>query len=201
MTHALPDLGYTYDSLEPFIDTQTMEIHHRKHHQGYVDKLNAALEGTGLEEKDVEELLKDLSTLPEDKKKAIINNGGGHANHTLFWSILKKDSPPAGEIKDAIHEKFGSGEKFKEEFANAAATRFGSGWAWLVLNENKELEITSTANQESPISEGKTPLLGLDVWEHAYYLKYQNKRPEYIEAFWNVVNWEKVNENFLKAKS
>jgi len=202
MTHALPDLGYTYDSLEPFFDVQTMEIHHRKHHQGYVDKLNAALEGSpDLQGKDVEELLKDLDSLPKDKKQAIINNGGGHANHTLFWSILKKDSSPAGEIKDAIHEKFESGEKFKEEFANAAATRFGSGWAWLVLNENKELEIISTANQDSPLSEGKIPILGLDVWEHAYYLKYQNKRPEYIEAFWNVVNWEAVNERFLKAKN
>jgi len=204
MTHLLPDLGYSYDSLEPFFDVQTMEIHHRKHHQGYVDKLNAALEGTGLEEKDVEELLSDLSVLPndlsEDKKRAIINNGGGHANHSLFWSILKKGIPPSGEIKDAIHEKFETGEKFKEEFANAAATRFGSGWAWLVVNENKELEIMSTANQDSPLSQGKTPLLGLDVWEHAYYLKYQNKRPDYIEAFWNVVNWEAVNERFLKAK-
>jgi len=200
MTHTLPDLGYSFDALEPFFDAQTMEIHHDKHHAGYVNKLNAALEGTGLEDKPVEELLKDLSVLPEDKKQAIINNGGGHANHSLFWSILKVGVPPIGEIKDAIHEKFGSGESFKEEFTKAATTRFGSGWAWLVLNENKELEIMSTANQDSPISQGKIPILGLDVWEHAYYLKYQNKRPEYIEAFWKVVNWKAVNERFLKAK-
>jgi Fe-Mn family superoxide dismutase len=200
MTHALPDLGYTYDSLEPFIDTQTMEIHHRKHHQGYVDKLNAALEGTGLEEKDVEELLKDISALPEDKKNAIVNNGGGHANHTLFWSILKKEVPPQGEIKDAIHEKFGSGPEFKKHFSDMATKHFGSGWTWLVLDENKELEIATMNNQDSPLSVGKIPLLGLDLWEHAYYLKYQNKRPEYIEAFWKVVNWEVVNERFLKAK-
>ena len=200
MTHTLPDLGYSFDALEPFIDAKTMEIHHDKHHAGYVAKLNAALEGTGLEEKPVEELLKDLSSLPEDKKQAIINNGGGHANHTLFWSILKTGVSPMGEIKDAIHEKFGSGEEFKKQFAEAAATRFGSGWAWLVLNQNKELEIMSTGNQDSPLSEGKTPILGLDVWEHAYYLKYQNRRPDYIEAFWNVVNWEAVNELFLKAK-
>lgn len=202
MTHKLPELGYSYDALEPYIDAKTMEIHHGKHHAGYVKKLNAALEGTGLEDKPVEELLKDLESLPSDKKKAIVNNGGGHANHSFFWPILKKDIKFDSELEvgKAILEKFGSFDKFKEEFSDAAAKRFGSGWAWLILNENGELEIISTTNQDSPISQGKMPVLGLDVWEHAYYLKYQNKRPDYIEAFFNVINWEKVNENFLEAK-
>ena len=197
MTHTLPELGYSFDALEPFIDAKTMEIHHDKHHAGYVNKLNVALEGTGLEDKSVEELLSDLNSLPADKKQAIINNGGGHANHSFFWPILKKDIEMKGKIVEAINSKFGSFEKFKEEFSNVAATRFGSGWAWLVVNEKGELEIMSTANQDSPISQGKKPVLGLDVWEHAYYLKYQNKRPDYIEAFFNVINWEKVEENFL----
>ncbi len=199
MLHTLPELGYSFDALEPFIDAKTMEIHHDKHHQGYVDKLNKALEATGLEDKSVEELLKEINSFPEDKKQAIINNAGGHANHSFFWKMLKKDVKINGEIKDAIHEKFGSEENFKEKFKEAATTLFGSGWVWLVLNNN-ELEIIQTKNQDSPISQNKTPVLGIDLWEHAYYLKYQNKRPEYVDAFWNVVNWDAINESFLKAK-
>lgn len=196
MAHTLDPLPYNYNALEPFIDEQTMQIHHDKHHQGYVDKLNAALEGHDeLASKSVEDLISDLDSVPEDIRTAVQNNGGGHANHSLFWKILKKDVELSGDIKEAIETTFESFDKFKEEFAKAAATRFGSGWAWLVVNNGK-LEITSTANQDSPLSDGKTPILGLDVWEHAYYLKYQNKRPDYIEAFWNVVNWDQVNENY-----
>jgi Fe-Mn family superoxide dismutase len=198
--YELPALPYAFDALEPYIDAQTMEIHHDKHHAGYVKKLNAALEGhDDLTAKSPEELLQDLSALPADIKTAVTNNGGGHVNHTLFWQILKKDVPAEGEVVDAIKETFGSMDAFKEEFTNAATTQFGSGWAWLVVSHGK-LEITKTPNQNTPLSEGKTPLLCLDVWEHAYYLKYQNKRPEYIEAFFNVINWEKVNELFIKAK-
>lgn len=201
MSHQLTPLQYEYNALEPYIDEQTMKIHHDKHHQGYVDKLNAALEGQDeLASKNITDLLKDLNSIPADIKTAVVNNGGGHANHTLFWSILKKDTPCEGEIKKAIEEKFGNLDSFKEEFSKAATTRFGSGWAWLVVN-NGELEITSTANQDSPLSSGQTPILGIDVWEHAYYLKYQNKRPDYIEAFFNVINWEKVNELYNGAKS
>lgn len=200
MLYTLPELGYSFDALEPFIDAKTMEIHHDKHHQGYVDKLNAALEGhEDLQKKTAEELITDLNSIPEDKKQAIINNAGGHANHSFFWKILKKGVAPSGEVKDAIHEKFGSGEAFKEKFKEAAVTQFGSGWAWLVVS-NGELEIMKTGNQDSPLTEGKTPILGIDVWEHAYYLKYQNKRPDYVDAFFNVINWEQVNENFLNAK-
>ena len=199
MINTLPELPYAFDALEPFIDAKTMEIHHDKHHAGYVKKLNAALEGTGLEDKPVAELLKDINSLPEDKKQAIINNGGGHFNHSFFWLILKKGVEPKGELIEAIKTKFGSLDKFKEEFGNKALTLFGSGWCWLVLNNN-ELEILQTKNQDSPVSQNKIPVLGVDVWEHAYYLKYQNKRPDYIEAFWNVVNWDKANEHFLNAK-
>ena len=199
MTHKLPELGYGYDALEPFIDAKTMEIHHGKHHQGYVDKLNKALEGKkDLQGKKVEELLKELNKIPEDIRTAVRNNGGGHANHSFFWPLLKKNVEFKGEVAEAIKKRFGSFEKFKEEFSNSAAGRFGSGWAWLVLNSGK-LEIMSTANQDSPLSEGKIPVLGLDVWEHAYYLKYQNRRPEYIEAFFKIINWNKVDEHF-KAK-
>lgn len=200
MTHTLPELGYAYDALEPHIDKQTMEIHHTKHHKGYVDKLNVALEGhDNLKEKSVDQLVIDLNSLPPEIKTAVENNGGGHVNHSFFWPILKKDVQLGGEIAEAINAKFGSFDKFKEEFSKAAATRFGSGWAWLVVN-NGQLEIMSTANQESPLTDGKIPVLGLDVWEHAYYLKYQNRRPEYVEAFFNVINWDKVNEHFAKAK-
>lgn len=202
MTHELPELGYNYDALEPYIDARTMEIHYGKHHAGYVKKLNTALEGhANLQGKDVEELISDLDSVPESIRTAVRNNGGGHANHSFFWPILKKDVSFDAEsgIGKAIIEKFESFEKFKEKFTEASKTRFGSGWGWLVLNKDGELEIISTANQDSPISQGKKPILGVDVWEHAYYLKYQNKRPDYIEAFFKVINWDKVNENFTKA--
>ena len=198
----LPELPYAYDALEPHIDKETMNIHHTKHHNTYVTKLNDALEGhDDLAGKSIEEILANLDAVPESIRTAVRNNGGGHANHTLFWTLLSPNGggEPTGELADKINETFGSFDKFKEEFANAAAYRFGSGWAWLVVN-NGNLEITSTPNQDTPISEGKTPILGLDVWEHAYYLKYQNKRPDYISAFWNVVNWDKVTELYNQAK-
>jgi Fe-Mn family superoxide dismutase len=190
----LPDLGYAFNALEPHIDAKTMEIHHDKHHAAYVDKLNTALEGHGdLESDRIEELLADLNKIPEDIRTAVRNNGGGHANHTMFWETMKPGGAkePSGQLADAIKDTFGSFTDFKAKVAEAGATRFGSGWAWLVKNGGK-LEVYSTANQDSPLSEGKTPILGLDVWEHAYYLKYQNKRPDYIEAWWNVVNWDTV---------
>jgi Fe-Mn family superoxide dismutase len=173
-----------------------MEIHYTKHHQAYLDKLNGAIKDKGeLTNKDATELIKDLDSIPEDIREIIRNNGGGFVNHNFFWEILSPDKQEcSGVILDKINESFGSLDEFKEKFENAAATRFGSGWAWLVLNETGKLEVISTANQDSPLSEGKTPILGLDVWEHAYYLKYQNKRPEYLKAFWNIVNWKKVNE-------
>lgn len=199
----LPELPYAYDALEPHIDKETMNIHHTKHHNTYVTNLNAALEGhSDLQEKSVEELISDLDALPEDIRTAVRNNGGGHANHSLFWKTLSPNGggSPTGELANKINEAFGSFDKFKEAFEQAAATRFGSGWAWLVVNSNGDLEVTSTPNQDSPLMEGKTPLLGLDVWEHAYYLKYQNRRPEYISAFWNVVNWDEVAKNYDAAK-
>jgi len=198
MAHELPELGYDYDSLEPYIDEETMKIHHDKHHGGYVTKLNAAVEGSKFESKEVIELLKEINELPDNLKTAVRNNGGGHFNHTLFWSILKKDVVLKGELLEAINDEFGSLDEFKEKFSAAAITVFGSGWAWLVVNSGK-LEIVQTKNQDNPISDGKIPILGLDVWEHAYYLKYQNKRPDYIEAFFNVINWDKVTENFKAA--
>ena len=194
MAHELPELPYEYDAIEPHIDAKTMEIHHTKHHAGYVKKLNAAIEGTELEGKSVEELIKDLENIPEAIRTAVRNNGGGHVNHTLFWSILSPEKKElVGKIVDGIDSAFGSFDSFKEKFSDAAAKRFGSGWAWLVVSGGK-LEITSTANQDSPLSEGKIPILGLDVWEHAYYLNYQNRRPDYIEAFFKVINWDKVND-------
>jgi len=200
MAHELPELGYEYNALEPHIDEETMKIHHTKHHQAYVDKLNAALEGDEyLQEKTVKQLVSNLDKVKEEIRNAVKNHGGGHFNHSFFWPILKKDVELKGEIAEAINSKFGSFDKFKEEFTKAAMTRFGSGWAWLVLN-NGELEVTSTGNQDSPLTEGKVPILGLDVWEHSYYLKYKNKRPDYIEAFFNVINWDKVNENLANAK-
>ena len=192
-------LPYGYNALEPFIDEQTMKIHHDKHHQAYFDKFTAAISGTELENKDVKEILSDLSQLPEDIKMAVINNGGGFYHHSFFWEIMKKDVPFSGEVAEAINAKFGSFEKFKEDFSKAALTVFGSGWAWLVLNDG-ELEIIQTKNQDCPLSISKKPLLAIDVWEHAYYLKYQNKRAEYVENFFNIINWEKVNELFLEAK-
>ncbi|MGG1573620.1 superoxide dismutase [Fictibacillus sp. NRS-1165] len=198
----LPALPYAANALEPHIDETTMNIHHDRHHKTYVDNLNAALEGQAeFESKGLEELLSNLDSLPENIRTAVRNNGGGHANHSLFWEILKPggSNEPTGEVAERINSKFGSLDAFKEQFANAAKGRFGSGWAWLVVN-NGELEVTSTANQDNPVMEGKTPILGLDVWEHAYYLKYQNKRPDYINAFWNVVNWDEVEKRYNEAK-
>ncbi|MGM0507303.1 MAG: superoxide dismutase [Bacteroidota bacterium] len=201
MAYELPKLPYDYDALEPHIDERTMTIHHTKHHQGYTNKLNAALEGHEFAKLPVEEVLQRVDELPESKRQAVINNGGGYANHNLFWEILSPNGGgnPSGELAKAIDSAFGSVDKFKEEFANAAATRFGSGWAWLCKNKSGELVVTSTPNQDSPYMEGLTPILGLDVWEHAYYLNYQNRRPDYISAFWNIVNWEKAGENFSNA--
>jgi Fe-Mn family superoxide dismutase len=199
MAFSVPDLPYAYDALEPHIDEATMRVHHDKHHQAYVDKANAALEGTDLADADVEDVLRNLSSLPGDKQTAVRNNAGGHHNHTLFWQMMSPDGggAPSGELASAIDEKFGSFDSFKEEFKGAGAARFGSGWAWLV-KDGSGLAVVSTANQDSPVSDGQTPLLGCDVWEHAYYLKYQNKRPEYIDAFWNVVNWDSVAERFAQ---
>ena len=202
MTYTLPDLPYAYDALEPYIDEETMHLHHDKHHNTYVTNLNSAIEKyPELGEKTVEELLSDMDAVPTDIKTAVRNNGGGHANHSFFWEIMAPNAggEPTGEIKEAINEAFGDFSSFKEEFKKAAAGRFGSGWAWLVM-ENGKLAITSTANQDSPLMEGKTPILGLDVWEHAYYLKYKNVRPDYIAAFWNVINWDEVNKRFEAAK-
>lgn len=202
MAYTLSDLPYGYDALEPYIDVETMHLHHDKHHNTYVTNLNAAIEKyPELEEQSVEELMKNLNEVPEDIRTAVRNNGGGHANHSFFWKIMAPNAggEPTGAIKDAIDQAFGSFEKMKEEFKTAATGRFGSGWAWLVLNNGK-LEITSTANQDSPLTDGKTPIIGLDVWEHAYYLKYKNVRPDYIAAFWDVVNWDQANENLANAK-
>lgn len=199
----LSDLPYSFDSLEPHIDAKTMEVHHDKHHAGYVAKLNAALEGHDeLFEKSVEELLSDLDMIPSEIRQKVINTGGGHANHKLFWESMSPDGgeAPEGDFGEAINSKFGSFDAFKLKFSDIAATLFGSGWAWLVL-DGGELEITSTTNQDSPLSEGKKPLLNLDVWEHAYYLNYQNRRADYIEAWWNVVNWKRVAELFEEANS
>lgn len=203
MAFELPNLDYEYNALEPHIDAKTMEIHHSKHHAGYTKKFNAALEGVDVGNKTAEQIIEELNSLPEDKKKAIRNNGGGYVNHKLFWTILKSNGGgfPSGELKKVMHAKWGDFDKFKEEFSTAAKTRFGSGWAWLVVNPDKSVEIMSTANQDSPLTQGKTPILGLDVWEHAYYLKYQNKRPDYVEAFWNLVNWTEVGKRFDEATS
>ncbi len=201
MAYELPQLPYAYDALEPHIDKETMNIHHTKHHNTYVTNLNKAVEGSELANKPVEELIADLDSVPESIRTAVRNNGGGHANHSLFWKLLSPQGggEPSGDLKDAIESKFGSFDKFKEDFEAAGAGRFGSGWAWLIVN-NGELEITSTPNQDSPIMEGKKPILGLDVWEHAYYLKYQNRRPDYMKAFWNVVNWNEVQKLYNEAK-
>ncbi|MGM0897085.1 MAG: superoxide dismutase [Bacillota bacterium] len=202
MAYELPELPYAYDALEPHIDKETMNIHHTKHHNTYITNVNAALEGhDDLSSKSIEELISDLNAVPEDIRTAVRNNGGGHANHSLFWQLLSPNGggQPTGAVADAINSKFGSFDEFKEKFEAAGKTRFGSGWAWLVVS-NGELEVTSTPNQDSPLSEGKTPILGVDVWEHAYYLKYQNRRPDYLAAFWNVVNWDEVSKRYEAAK-
>ncbi len=203
MAHQLPDLPYAHDALEPHVDARTMEIHHGKHHQGYVNKLNGALEGhADLQGKSVEELLRNLNAVPESIRTAVRNNGGGHANHSLFWPCMSASGggEPTGDLAKAINEAFGSFADFKEQFSNAAATRFGSGWAWLSVDASGGLVVSSTPNQDSPLSEGLTPILGLDVWEHAYYLNYQNRRPDYISAWWNVVNWDQVAKNFAAVR-
>lgn len=202
MAYELPELPYAYDALAPSIDEETMHLHHDKHHNTYVTNLNKAIEKhPELGEKSIEELVSDLTAVPEEIRTAVRNNGGGHANHSFFWKILSPTGggEPTGELKEAIESNFGSLDKFKEEFAAAAAGRFGSGWAWLVVDGGK-LAITSTPNQDSPLSEGKTPVLGLDVWEHAYYLNYKNVRADYIKAFWNLVNWEEAAKNYAAAK-
>jgi Fe-Mn family superoxide dismutase len=199
MSYTLPELHYAYDALEPFIDARTMEIHHGKHHQAYITNLNAAIKDNDrLEKLTVEQLIRHLDEIPENIRTAVRNHGGGHANHSFFWPILKKGIEPAGPVVEAIKASFGSFDSFREGFAGAATKVFGSGWAWLTVDAGK-LEIVTTANQDSPISNGKTPVLGLDVWEHAYYLLYQNRRPDYITAFFNVINWEKVNEHYAAA--
>ena len=202
MAYTLPPLPYAAAALEPHFDAQTMQIHHGKHHQAYIDKANAALEKhPELASKPIDDLMRNLASVPEDIRSVIRNNGGGHSNHSFFWTILspKGGGKPSGALATAIDSTFGSYDKFVEEFNNAAATRFGSGWAWLTMDKGK-LKVESTPNQDTPLSEGRTPILGLDVWEHSYYLKYQNKRPDYVKAFWNVVDWNAVSDRFAKAK-
>lgn len=203
MSYTLPELPYAYDALEPHIDAKTMEIHHAKHHQTYINNINAGIEGTEWEDLSVEELVSKANQVPEDLKNNVINNGGGHANHSLFWTVMSPDGGgnPQGEIAQAIDKELGGFEAFKEAFTKAALTRFGSGWAWLSVAPDQTIIIESSANQDSPLMHGNTPILGLDVWEHAYYLKYQNRRPEYIAAFFNVVNWKEVNRRYLEALS
>jgi Fe-Mn family superoxide dismutase len=199
MAHELPSLPYAFNALEPYIDERTMQIHHDLHHGGYVKNLNTALEGhADLQKLSIEDLLKKLNTVPDSIRTAVRNNGGGHFNHTIFWSIMGPNAggQPGGELANALNSTFGSFDNFKDTFSKAAATRFGSGWVWLVKNGNGSLEVLSTPNQNNPVSEGKFPLMGLDVWEHAYYLKYQNRRPEYVSNWWNVVNWDAVEKRF-----
>ena len=202
MAYSLPDLPYAYDALEPHFDARTMEIHHTKHHQAYINNVNAALEGTEYADKCINEVLTGLSSLPANLQGPVRNNGGGHSNHSLFWTILSPSGggAPSGELADAINAACGSFDAFKEQFSKAAATRFGSGWAWLSVNADGGLVVESTANQDTPLSDGRTPILGLDVWEHAYYLNYQNRRPDYVAAFWNLVNWDEVARRFAAAK-
>lgn len=202
MAYELPKLPYDYSALEPHIDARTMEIHHTKHHQTYINNLNAALEKhPDQAERSLLDLLSDLNSVPEDIRTAVRNNGGGHANHSLFWEIMAPGGgEPSGELLEAINSSLGSVDSFKEDFAKAAATRFGSGWAWLSVDGGGKLVVTSTPNQDNPVSEGLKPILGLDVWEHAYYLNYQNRRPDYVSAWWNVVNWDQVQANFDAAK-
>jgi Fe-Mn family superoxide dismutase len=199
--YSLPQLPYPYDALEPYIDKMTMEIHHTKHHQGYINNLNSALEKyPEFHYLELEEILKNLNQLPEEMKTAVRNNGGGHYNHTLFWEIMKPNGggEPGGRLKEEIEKNFGSFEEFKKLFSETAIKHFGSGWAWLVITSDKKLKVYSMLNQDSPLMNGDIPIMGLDVWEHAYYLKYQNRRAEYVEAWWHVVNWDKIEENLLR---
>jgi len=201
MAFTLPPLPYANDALEPTIDARTMEIHHDKHHQAYVTNLNAAVEGTEFADMDINDLIKNLNTVPEAKRTAVRNNGGGHANHSFFWTLMTPggSSEPTGDLAKAIDETFGSFDKMKEEFQAKAAGQFGSGWGWLVV-DNGKLAIVSTPNQDNPLTNGQTPIVGVDVWEHAYYLNYQNRRPDYLKAFWNVVNWDEAEKNYQAAK-
>lgn len=202
MAYELPELPYEHDALEPSIDKRTMEIHHGKHHQGYTNKVNAALEGHPFADLPIEEVLTRIEEVPENIRQAVINNGGGFANHKLFWTVLSPNGggEPSGDLADAINDKYGSFEKFKEKFSSTAAGQFGSGWGWLCVDDSGELKVISTANQDSPYMHGLTPILGVDVWEHAYYLHYQNRRPDYLSAIWDVVNWDQVEENYENAK-
>jgi len=206
MSYQLPALPYSYNALEPAIDARTMEIHHSKHHQAYIDNLNKAIAGKDLESKSILDLIAHIAAVPEDIRGVVRNNGGGHANHSLFWTLMapKAGGEPTGEVAEAITKDFGSFSAFKEKFETAGKTRFGSGWAWLCVDKSKKLIVGSTPNQDNPLMDVSdlkgTPILGIDVWEHAYYLKYQNKRPDYVAAFWNVVNWKAVNDNYKAAK-
>lgn len=201
MAYSLPALPYAYDALEPNLDTKTMEIHHQKHHQTYINNINAAIEGTDWEKLSVEELVSRVHDVPAELKNTVINNAGGHANHSLFWTVMSPNGggEPTGQVSLVIEQELGGFEKFKDVFTKAAISRFGSGWAWLSVTSDKKLIVESSVNQDSPLMHGNTPILGLDVWEHAYYLQYQNRRPEYIAAFYNVVNWEEVNRRYLAA--
>ncbi|NBC25615.1 MAG: superoxide dismutase [Bacteroidetes bacterium] len=201
MSYQLPELPYDHSALEPHIDERTMKIHHGKHHAGYTKKVNAALEGHEFADLPIEEVLERINEVPESIRQNVINNGGGYANHKLFWSVLSPDGggEPTGKLADAINNTFGSFDEFKDEFSSTAAGQFGSGWGWLCVDDDGELKVISTPNQDSPLMNGLTPILGVDVWEHAYYLHYQNRRPDYIAAFWNVVNWDKVNELYSDA--
>jgi Fe-Mn family superoxide dismutase len=202
MAYSLPPLPYANDALEPHIDAKTMEIHHDKHHAAYVTKLNEALQGAGVPEQSIEELCRNINSVPEKIRGAVRNNGGGHANHSLFWLLLspKGGGKPGGKLAQAIDAELGGFDKFKEAFNQAGATRFGSGWAWLSVDKGGKLLVESTPNQDNPYMDGRTPILGVDVWEHAYYLKYQNKRPDYLAAVWNVINWKEVESRYEKAK-
>lgn len=202
MAHQVPPLPYPFDALEPHIDARTMEIHHDRHHAGYVKKLNAALEGhADLQERSVEDVLRDIDSVPEEIRTKVRQNGGGHANHSLFWTIMSPEGggEPTGSLASAIDDAFGDFDSFKDELKSAGSGRFGSGWAWLVVGTNGDLEVVDTPNQDSPLMDGKTPILGVDVWEHAYYLKYQNKRGDYLDAWWNVVNWPEVQRRYDEA--
>jgi len=203
MAFTLPDLPYAANALEPYIDARTMEIHHDKHHAGYTNNLNNAISGTDLEGKDIVEILRNMDSVPSNIKTAVQNNGGGYANHSLFWAVMGPNGggTPGGDLGSAIDSTFGGFDAFKEKFNTTASTRFGSGWAWLVVKPDGSLDVYSTANQDSPYMQGDIPILGLDVWEHAYYLNYQNRRPDYISAFWNVINWDQVAKNFTGAKA